>query len=224
MQSPVTGLYTAGDIGRAITTATGALSPNNLLSPPKGIPLTPSFEDLASIASGLVTPRLHRHDDSGSSNESFDEDEEKQLSPSEDQRLSHTKPSPDVSRKSHLDVQSRRERFQTSRHSSADITLLAREKRAEDLRSVSEMTEKKENSDLRQKRNILLKIHQDTESDPTFSTHLPSSTTRCHKRTVSGSALLQDNRIPHKESELRPRHINKATGIYCVSFTVHFKD
>ena len=215
MQSPVTESFSAGDapLRAADQEKSG---PDSLLSPPQGIPLTPSFEDLASLASGERTPRGYDEEDS-SSNDSGDEFSEPSAN-GEYRSVGRERHSPKLFRRSHVDAQDKRHRFRSSRHSSADMTLFEREKsEKKDARSASEMAGG-ESRELRVKRNALLRIHQATESDPTFLDKLPAPSSsssaregRGHKRVASGSALFREA-VCGRESELRPRHVNKATG------------
>ena len=223
-KSPITDSYSAGDIGNETLMIPGG----NLLEPPKQkIPLTPSIEDLASVDRGLSSPRQ----ESSGSNESLDEVESSStvgVAP-EAELTRRDNPSPVPWRRRTLqqaaEAKEKRDKFQSLRHSSADILLHSREQTAEGGDSRSGSLPSERNTGLKEKRSILLKIHQSSESDPTFS-GIPSGGENIRCRTVSNlstapvrpssslsSSQQQGWNVGESEGELRPRHVNKATGI-----------
>jgi hypothetical protein len=203
-KSPITDSYSAGDIGKGSQTS----ACGNLLEPPhqQKIPLTPSFEDLAAVDRGLSSAC---HESSGS-NESLDE-AGSSLSVGGAQETELTRrdnPSPvPWRRKMPRQAAEKREKFQSLRHSSADILLHTREQAVEGG-----------DGGVQEKRNIMLKIHQSSESDPAFS-GLPGKgdSEPSRSRTVSSLGTVPVRNSSQQtqgrsEGELRPRHVNKATG------------
>ena len=232
--------YTAGDIATG-REPSDAATKKLLRPPPCNIPPTPSFEDLASIASGVSIPRTA--DNSSGSNESLDEGatQTTTVTPTNQKsRFSHENPSPELWRRKQqpqqLDVQSKREQFKSSRHSSADLMLHRQERGGgggggEGENASALDTSNKDGDIIRHRRLNLLKIHQGTESDPMFSSHHPLAPVgdkgEGRVRSASSSLLLDTPSVSEaggrgivtgeRESELRPRHINKATGsIHCI--------
>lgn len=112
----------------------------------------------------------------------------------------------------------KRSKFQSGRHSSADILLHTRENLPQ---SQSGSLSGEGDGVLQEKRKILLKIHQASESDPTISAGLPGSLGKSsNSRTFSSlstvpswSSSQPGQGVGENEGELRPRHVNKATGI-----------
>ena len=197
------------DVGRgSLATPAG-----NLLRPPQKIPFTPSFEDLASVAAGLSSPLPPNE---SSSNESLEEAGSPVGGAREREaglRGEHTSPVP-WRRKLQLQTAETREKrgkFKKLRHSSADILLHGRDEGVEggSSRSGSMPSER---DGLQERRKILLKIHQASESDPTFSSSLPRRQGEdCLPRTASSMVTVHKS-AAETEGELRPRHIYKATG------------
>lgn len=185
----------------------------NTLLPPSQIPFTPSFEDLASIASGVSSPLLH---DSSGSNESLEEDAISVKSHDAKSRSSLKNPSPVLWKRRNVGVQEKRDRFQSMRHSNSDVLALThlKEKEEEQERKRDPMSSEESNS-LAQKRKILLRIHEATESDPTFSSHItcvPPTTEE--EKVPSGTLSSLEHHLECDRRSVRPRHIYKATGMY----------
>ena len=217
-KSPVTDSYTAGDISRGLL-----FPPSDALhlQVPQYIPLTPSFEDIASVARDHPLPPPGNND-STSSRESLEEAESTIVGGArqdEEAWSNWESPSP-VPWRGRLQgqlmvagVQERRERFQGKRHSSADLLLRKREtEEEEESRGGGEET-----PSLKEKRKILMKIHQATESDPAFPPHLGSG--RGEFRTVSSMGTIRQAQVKgggarENVGELRTRHIYKATGVH----------
>jgi hypothetical protein len=214
-KSPITDSYSAGDIGKGSQTS----ACGNLLEPPhqQKIPLTPSFEDLAAVDRGLSSAC---HESSGS-NESLDE-AGSSLSVGGAQETELTRrdnPSPvPWRRKMPRQAAEKREKFQSLRHSSADILLHTREQAVEGGDGRSGSLPNGGDGGVQEKRNIMLKIHQSSESDPAFS-GLPGKgdSEPSRSRTVSSLGTVPVRNSSQQtqgrsEGELRPRHVNKATG------------
>jgi junctophilin len=212
IRSPVTESYSAGNIAAE---AVGSNSSAGQFLQPPSIATSPSFEDLAAIASSMP----HTNDDN-ESNDSFEESRAvASLAPkTHPPNSNHKNPSPEVSRRpTQLTAQIKRDRFHATRHSSADLTLHTKERADSGMqqdRSISAL-EGRRGVD---KRQYLMKIHQASDSDPSFSsTTYDEGEGKIRSRTVSSAALL-DSRTERSvavgkvESELKRRHINKATG------------
>ena len=191
---------------------------------PTTIPLTPSFEDLASIASGVSTPQLP-HESSGS-NESLEEDETAVTNPSSKTRSSFPNTSPVLWKRRNVGVREKRERFQTSRCSSADMIAPRgpREVEEDHRKGSGDFKSRGDGGSLSEKRKILLRIHQATESDPTLSSyvlHVPPSEEKERLQGGSVSRLVETSQQLEQErvarggggGSMRHRHVNKATGV-----------
>ena len=161
----------------------------------------------------------HTNDDN-ESNDSFEESRAvASLAPkTHPPNSNHKNPSPEVSRRpTQLTAQIKRDRFHATRHSSADLTLHTKERADSGMqqdRSISAL-EGRRGVD---KRQYLMKIHQASDSDPSFSsTTYDEGEGKIRIRTVSSAALLDSRTersvaVGKMESELKRRHINKATG------------
>lgn len=204
---------------RSFSTEQGSLAPDkcsNLLLP-CNIPETPSFEDLASIASGKVSTT--GTDNSSGSSESVEEN----LTATDMRRTSqlpalrsHENPSPELWKRKQLDVKSKRKVFQSLRHSSGDVRLHNEEIGVND----NEERIPFRTADEKERRKFLMKVHQSSGPNLTFGSHPTVHTERgeSQKRTSSGAVIPQsasDGDLVSNAggSDLRPRHVNKATGI-----------
>ena len=221
-KSPVTDSYTAGDISRGLL-----FPPSDALhlKVPQYIPLTPSFEDIASVARDHPLPPPGNND-STSSSESLEEAESTIVGGArqdEEAWSNWESPSP-IPWRGRLHgqltvarVQERRERFQGKRHSSADLLLRKRETEETEESRGGGGSLGEETPSLKEKRKILMKIHQATESDPAFSPRLGSG--RGEFRTVSSMGTIRQAQVKggggrKNVGELRTRHIYKATGVH----------
>lgn len=176
------------------------------------IPLTPSFEDLASVANSAASIT----NDSSGSNDSFEEGSTN-LTPDQLSLSSHESPSPEMWKRKQLSAQGRRDMFHISR-SSADVTFHKKESSSAylDINQGRSSSAQDRTGDLRHKRQVLMKIHKASESDPTFASHLLTKEKgRLRTRGISSTALSESRTERGSEGgrELRPRHINKATGL-----------
>ena len=189
---------------------------SNLLMP-SNIPVTPSFEDLASIASGRVSSTIGTENSSGSSEsveETFTATEMERTSQLPALR-SHENPSPELWKRKQLDVKSKRKMFQSLRHSSGDVRLHNEEIDDDRIRFNVART-----ADVKEKGKFLMKVRQ-TGPDLTFGSHPAVDNERGEgwKRSSSSSAVIPESASEGDQvsngagSDLRPRHINKATGM-----------
>lgn len=192
------------------TLSRGSLGPNdssNLLVAPN-IPVTPSFEDLASIASGTIS---FPADNSSGSGDSVEENYTASDIGETLQLASKENPSPELSKRKQVDAKSKRHMYRSSRHSSSELML---HNHLGDVDADQNGTRfpTPRTADVKEKRNDLLRIHQVGESDPT----LLSGTERGqgHRTsTVFPESASEGDLASKGGRELRPRHVYKATGI-----------
>lgn len=191
----------------------GGFGPNdssNLLVTPN-IPVTPSFEDLASIASGTASVTSFLVDNSSSSGSSESIDKNFATPDLVDTCQLKGYPSPELWKQRKMDAKSKRSSYQSSRHSSSDLMLHNDLGNVDaDQNGTSFATPR--TADVKEKRKFLLRIHQVGESDPTLAFH--ANTEQGRKRSaVFPESASEGDLISKGGRELRPRHVNKATGI-----------
>lgn len=204
---------------RSFSTEQGSLAPKSNLLVPSKIPVTPSFEDLASIASGKVS--ITGADNSSGSSESVEENLTAATGMKRTSHLpalrSHENPSPELWKRKQLDVKSKRKVFQSMRHSSGDVRLHNKEIDVND----DEERIPFRTADVKERRKFPMTVHQSSGPNLTFGSHptVHSERGERQKRTGSGGAVIPGSASEGDlvsiagGSEVRPRHINKATGM-----------
>ena len=182
------------------------------------LPLTPSYEDITSLADmSTSSPSLQDNGSSGS-NESFEEGSGEVES---EGRTSRGSLASSGVQGREMDVQRRRAMFHSSRHSSADMVTLSDESGSASLDLIRDRSNSamERTHDIAQKRKFLLDIHKSSESDPSFTMqpHRNLIDKKGRRRITAGSLPESYSEselvLSARERELRRRHVNKATGI-----------